>query len=179
MLALPASGIVGRADVVDLSSKLSAYGKLDWAVPPGDWIIYRLGRTTMGTLLQPAQWEAIGLECDKIAGCNLIEAEAYTGGPGDSRWAETPAWLKPIGDAAFCDSVNACCCTASPTNRSTSAGSRAGHGPVGHAFRPHANMAGKGQGVGALRSRAVRPCCNGAKSPQTILRQRKVASACA
>ncbi|HEU5072276.1 MAG TPA: glycosyl hydrolase [Verrucomicrobiae bacterium] len=263
VLALPASGIVGRADVVDLSSKLSADGKLDWAVPPGDWIIYRFGRTTMGTLLQPAQWEAIGLECDKMsqaavefhmdhiisaakqqlgdlvgngfnyyhfdsyeagtpgwtpkmreefaarrgydltaflptlakrvvgsaaetkkfqedfnqtirdlyrenyfpviqrklrkaglkfmcepyggpwnitdvvphvdrivtefwtakgsyspyelaptvaavraAGRNLIEAEAYTGGPGDSRWTETPAWLKPIGDAAFCDGVN-------------------------------------------------------------------------
>lgn len=263
VLALPASGIVGRADVIDLSSKLSADGKLDWAVPPGDWIIYRFGRTTMGTLLQPAQWEAIGLECDKMsreavefhldhiidaakqqlgdlvgngfnyyhfdsyeagtpgwtpkmreefaarrgydltpflptlaqrvigdaaetkkfqedfnqtirdlyrenyfpviqrklqaaglkfmcepyggpwnitdvvphvdrivtefwttkgsyqpyelvptvravraAGRNLIEAEAYTGAPGDSAWTETPAGLKPIGDAAFCDGVN-------------------------------------------------------------------------
>lgn len=263
VLALPASGVVGRADVVDLSSKLSADGKLDWSAPPGDWIIYRFGRTTMGTLLQPAQWEATGLECDKMsreavafhmdhilgeakrhlgplvgngfnyyhfdsyeagtpgwtpkmreefaarrgydltlflptlanrvigdeaetkrfqadfqqtirdlyrenyfptiqrkvqeagmkfmcepyggpwsvaevvphvdrivtefwttkgsyqpyelmptvravraAGRNLIEAEAYTGAPGDSAWTETPAWLKPIGDAAFCDGVN-------------------------------------------------------------------------
>ena len=263
VLALPADGVVGRAVVIDLSSKLSADGKLEWDAPPGEWIIYRFGRTTMGTLLQPSQWAAIGLECDKMsreavefhldhiigeakshlgdlvgngfnyyhfdsyeagtpgwtpkmreefvarrgyeltpflptlakrvvgseaetkkfrddftqtirdlyhenyfptirrmlheaglkfmcepyggpwnitdvvpqvdrivtefwttkgsyrpyelaptvtavraAGRNIIEAEAFTGAPGDSEWRETPAWLKPIGDAAFCDGVN-------------------------------------------------------------------------
>ena len=263
VLALPAGGVVGRGDVVVLSSKMSAEGKLEWVAPPGDWIIYRFGRTTMGALLQPCQWEAIGLECDKMsraavefhmnhiigeaqrhlgdlvgdgfnyyhfdsyeagtpgwtpkmreefaarrgyeltpflptlanrvigseaetkkfrddfeqtvrdlyrencfptiqrtlhaaglkfmcepyggpwsiadvvpqvdrivtefwtteggyhpyelaptvaavraAGRNIIEAEAYTGNPSESQWTETPAWLKPIGDAAFCDGVN-------------------------------------------------------------------------
>lgn len=40
------------------------------------------------------------------AGYNLIEAEAFTGQPGDSKWSETPAWFKPIGDGAFCAGVN-------------------------------------------------------------------------
>ncbi|HEX8356395.1 MAG TPA: glycosyl hydrolase, partial [Segetibacter sp.] len=40
------------------------------------------------------------------SGQNVIEAEAFTGDPADSKWNETPAWLKPIGDAAFCDGVN-------------------------------------------------------------------------
>jgi hypothetical protein len=263
VLALPASGVVSREKVLDLTSKLSAEGRLDWDAPPGEWILYRFGHTTMGALLQPCQWEAIGLECDKMsraavefhldhiigdarrhlgdfvgngfnyyhfdsyeagtpgwtpgmaeefqsrrgysltpflptlanrvvgseaetkkyqadfqqtirdlyrvnyfpvisrklheaglqfmcepyggpwditevvphvdrimtefwtgsgrykpyevaptiaavraAGRNLVEAEAFTGSPGDSRWVETPAWLKPIGDAAFGDGVN-------------------------------------------------------------------------
>ena len=37
---------------------------------------------------------------------NLIEAEAYTGWPEDSKYTETPEWLKPIGDAAFCAGIN-------------------------------------------------------------------------
>ncbi|CAN5652901.1 hypothetical protein BH11BAC3_BH11BAC3_25490 [soil metagenome] len=37
---------------------------------------------------------------------NIIEAEAFTGDPSDSKWDETPEWMKPIGDAAFCDGVN-------------------------------------------------------------------------
>jgi len=40
------------------------------------------------------------------SGQNIIEAEAFTGDPADSKWNETPEWLKPIGDAAFCDGVN-------------------------------------------------------------------------
>ncbi len=263
VLALPASGAVTREQVFDLSDKMSADGRIEWDAPPGEWILYRFGHTTMGAMLQPAQWEAIGLECDKTsraavefhldhiigearknlgdlighgfnyfhfdsyeagtpgwtpkmreefrarrgydltaflpvlakrtvgsetetknfqndfqqtirdlyrenyfpviekklhaaglkfmcepyggpwnpaevvprvdrimtefwtdggkyrpyklaptvaavraAGRNLVEAEAFTGHPGDSEWSETPAWLKPIGDAAFCEGVN-------------------------------------------------------------------------
>jgi hypothetical protein len=40
------------------------------------------------------------------SGQNIIDAEAFTGPAVDSRWTETPAWLKPIGDAAFCAGVN-------------------------------------------------------------------------
>lgn len=263
VLAVPATGAIALSQVVNLTSALKPDGSIAWAAPAGDWIIYRFGHTTMGKLLQPAQWEAIGLECDKMsraavefhldhiindarqhlgdlvgngfnyyhfdsyeartpgwtpkmagefqtrrgydliaylpvianrtvanetatkkfrddfeqtirdlyrenyfpvireklhaaglefmcepyggpwnhtevvpqvdrivtefwttgggyepfelaptvaavraAGRNLIEAEAYTGKPEDSQWTETPAWLKPVGDAAFCDGVN-------------------------------------------------------------------------
>lgn len=40
------------------------------------------------------------------SGQNIVEAEAFTGDPRYSKWDETPAWLKPIGDAAFCAGVN-------------------------------------------------------------------------
>ena len=60
VLALPATGIVGRNQVIDLTHKKS------WDVPPGEWAIYRFGYTTKGILLQPPQWKANGLECDKL-----------------------------------------------------------------------------------------------------------------
>lgn len=263
VLAMPADGVVPKNEVVDLTSKMTADGHLEWDVPAGNWVIYRFGHTTMGTLIQPAQPQAIGLECDKMseeavnfhldhiigdvkkhlgdlvgtsfthlyfdsyeagiptwtpkmkeeflkrrgydltpylatfagrtinstddsiwfrydfkrtnedlyrdvyfatiskrlkaanltflsepyggpwqeaevmpmvhqvmaefwtgngvytpyitgptiaalrkAGKNLIEAEAFTGQPADSKWSEYPAWLKPIGDAAFCAGIN-------------------------------------------------------------------------
>lgn len=60
VLAMPAEGVVAKNQVVDLS------GKTKWEAPEGKWIIYRFGHTTMGTLIQPAQWKATGLECDKM-----------------------------------------------------------------------------------------------------------------
>jgi len=263
ILALPANGIVATDSVIDLTGKMLPDGTLNWDAPSGEWVIYRFGHTTSGTLIQPAQWKATGLECDKMneeavtfhidhiigeiqkhlgdligtgfthvhfdsyeagtpnwtpkmrqeflkrrgydllpylpmfagrlignkldslkfkndfqstiedlyrdvyfkiiseklkaahltflcepyggpwrqddimpmiprvmtefwthggqyspyeleatvaalrkSGQNIIEAEAFTGDPSDSKWNETPAWLKPIGDAAFCAGVN-------------------------------------------------------------------------
>lgn len=263
VIALPANGIVAKSNVIELTSKMKSDGHLDWDAPAGDWIIYRFGHTTSATLIQPAQWKATGLECDKMnpdavafhmdhvigeikkhlgdligtgfthvhfdsyeagdptwtpkmreeflarrgyditpylatfagrtidsqqdsikfrndfnatikdlyrdvyftiiakklkaanliflcepyggpwrqdeimplvqnvmtefwthdgkyspyelqptvaalrkSGKNIIDAEAFTGDPADSKWNETPEWLKPIGDAAFCDGVN-------------------------------------------------------------------------
>jgi hypothetical protein len=37
---------------------------------------------------------------------NILEAEAFTGSPGNSQWTETPAWLKGPGDGAFCAGIN-------------------------------------------------------------------------
>lgn len=37
---------------------------------------------------------------------NIFAAEAFTGQPAYSKWNETPAWQKPIGDEAFCVGVN-------------------------------------------------------------------------
>ena len=40
------------------------------------------------------------------AGFRPIQAEAFTGQPAMSLWSETPAWLKAMGDQAFCDGIN-------------------------------------------------------------------------
>ena len=67
VLALPADGIVSTKSIINLSDKMQRDGKLNWIVPVGKWIIYRFGHTTMGTIIQPAQWKATGLECDKMS----------------------------------------------------------------------------------------------------------------
>lgn len=67
VLAMPAEGAVTKDQILDLSTKLAANGKLSWTVPAGNWVIYRFGHTTMGTLIQPAQWKATGFECDKMS----------------------------------------------------------------------------------------------------------------
>jgi alpha-L-rhamnosidase len=61
------AGPVRREEVVDLSLRMNAEGKLAWSPPPGAWIVYRFGHTTMGSVNQPAQWQATGLECDKMS----------------------------------------------------------------------------------------------------------------
>jgi hypothetical protein len=68
VLALPADGIVAKENIINLSDKMQPDGKLNWQAPEGKWIIYRFGYTVMGTIIQPAQWKATGLECDKMSG---------------------------------------------------------------------------------------------------------------
>lgn len=67
VLALPANGIPQAENVINLSDKLQSDGKLNWQPRGGQWFVYRFGYTTMGTLIQPAQWKATGLECDKMS----------------------------------------------------------------------------------------------------------------
>ncbi|MFM8983120.1 MAG: glycosyl hydrolase, partial [Spartobacteria bacterium] len=68
VLAVPAEGVVAKDQVIDLTSQMDATGRLVWTPPPGKWVVYRFGHTTMGALTQPNQWEAMGLECDKMSG---------------------------------------------------------------------------------------------------------------
>lgn len=67
VLALPAADPVALESIIDLSDKLTADGRLEWTAPAGDWIIYRFGHTVMGPMQQPPQWQANGLECDKLS----------------------------------------------------------------------------------------------------------------
>ena len=67
VIAMPAEGVVDAKDIIDISSYMKSDGTLEWFAPKGQWIIYRFGHTTMGALIQPAQPEATGLECDKMS----------------------------------------------------------------------------------------------------------------
>jgi len=58
---------ISHSDVIDVTSKLTADGKLHWDVPEGDWIILRLGYTPIGVENHPAPETGRGLECDKLS----------------------------------------------------------------------------------------------------------------
>jgi len=53
-------------NVVDLTSKMSSDGSLNWTVPAGNWAIIRLGYSLTGRQNHPASPEATGLEVDKL-----------------------------------------------------------------------------------------------------------------
>jgi hypothetical protein len=56
-------------DVVDLTSRVGADGRLDWTPPAGsDWRILRLGYSLTGKQNHPATADATGLEVDKYDG---------------------------------------------------------------------------------------------------------------
>ena len=67
VLALPAGDPVPLDRIIDLSGKLTSEGRLEWTAPAGEWVIYRFGHTVMGPMQQPPQWQANGLECDKLS----------------------------------------------------------------------------------------------------------------
>ena len=58
--------VVAKADVIDLTSKMSPDGKLDWTPPSGSWVVVRLGYSLLGITNHPATAEATGLEVDKL-----------------------------------------------------------------------------------------------------------------
>lgn len=57
---------VAESDVVDLTSKMSSDGKLDWTPPAGEWVVLRFGYSLLGITNHPATAEATGLEVDKM-----------------------------------------------------------------------------------------------------------------
>lgn len=59
-------GVVGKAGVLDLTSRLRADGRLDWTPPPGRWTVLRFGWSLTGQTNHPAETEATGLEVDKL-----------------------------------------------------------------------------------------------------------------
>lgn len=59
---------------------------------------------------------------------NILEAEAFTGAPGNSMWNETPHRLKNIGDAAYLAGVNRFILHSNP------------HQPWGERYRPGISM---------------------------------------
>ncbi len=57
---------VSKNDVIDVSAKMNADGKLNWNAPAGNWNIVRIGYSLTGRQNHPASPEATGLEVDKL-----------------------------------------------------------------------------------------------------------------
>jgi hypothetical protein len=66
VLAVPDKEVIPLQDIVDLTSDLGDGGRLNWAVPDGDWTVFRFGYTSTGAKNHPAQPEGTGLEVDKM-----------------------------------------------------------------------------------------------------------------
>lgn len=67
VLAVPAEGTAAKEQILDISHTMNEDGEIDWTAPPGHWTVYRFGHTTTGAMIQPAAWDAMGLECDKMS----------------------------------------------------------------------------------------------------------------
>jgi hypothetical protein len=65
--SVPESEVVARNHVIDLTSKMTPNGKIDWEVPAGKWVILRLGYSLTGQKNHPASREATGYEVDKLS----------------------------------------------------------------------------------------------------------------
>ena len=64
---LPPEQCIPPGQVIELTSKLSADGRLTWDVPAGNWTIVRLGRTVTGQTTRPAPQPGLGFESDKFS----------------------------------------------------------------------------------------------------------------
>lgn len=59
--------IVCRESIINLTSKMSVNGLLEWQAPAGEWVILRIGHTSTGAENRPAVIGGRGLECDKMS----------------------------------------------------------------------------------------------------------------
>lgn len=57
---------VNMKDILDITDKMDADGRLVWDAPEGNWKIIRFGYTTTGATNYPATRAGRGLECDKM-----------------------------------------------------------------------------------------------------------------
>ncbi|RYX86400.1 hypothetical protein EON83_01650 [bacterium] len=65
--ATPTDEAVDSSKIVDLTSKMDSTGRLNWAVPAGNWTIIRVGATNNGNSTFPAPEAGIGMESDKFS----------------------------------------------------------------------------------------------------------------
>ncbi len=59
-------GFVRRADILDLTEKMTSDGRLRWTAPAGQWIVLRIGHVNTGRRNGPAPAEATGWEVNKL-----------------------------------------------------------------------------------------------------------------
>jgi hypothetical protein len=65
--AISKDAIVKKEGIIDISSKLSEEGILEWEAPEGEWVILRIGHTPNGAKNRPAVDGGHGLEVDKMS----------------------------------------------------------------------------------------------------------------
>ena len=63
----PADAVISFDDVLNLSDKMDAAGKLEWSPKSGEWTVIRFGYTTTGKRNRPPSDGAKGLEIDKMS----------------------------------------------------------------------------------------------------------------
>ena len=64
--------VIDPKDIIDLTGKLQADGRLVWDVPQGEWTIVRLGVRSTGANTRPAPAAGLGLESDKFSKQALV-----------------------------------------------------------------------------------------------------------
>lgn len=64
---LAAGSAVVSGEVVDLTGKMDAGGRLRWDAPAGEWVVLRMGMFPIGTQCHPSSPESRGLEVDKMS----------------------------------------------------------------------------------------------------------------
>jgi alpha-L-rhamnosidase/Glycosyl hydrolases family 2, sugar binding domain len=62
----PNADAIPTESVIDLTSKMSPDGTLNWSAPAGNWSVMRFGYSLTGRQNHPASPEATGLEVDKL-----------------------------------------------------------------------------------------------------------------
>ncbi len=70
----PASAIIPKDQVIDVTGKLAPDGTLNWAPPPGDWTILRFVSRNNGAVTRPAPVPGLGFEVDKM---DTVSLEAH------------------------------------------------------------------------------------------------------
>ncbi|MBR5394836.1 MAG: hypothetical protein IK144_07095 [Bacteroidaceae bacterium] len=60
------SGFVKRAEIINLTDRMTADGRLCWTAPEGRWIVLRIGHVNTGRQNGPAPKEATGWEVNKL-----------------------------------------------------------------------------------------------------------------
>jgi hypothetical protein len=63
----PPGSAIELRQVVNLTDRLQPDGRISWDVPPGDWVILRIGHAPTGKENHPSPREGLGLECDKLS----------------------------------------------------------------------------------------------------------------
>ncbi len=65
--SVPAEMTISQDKLIDLTSRLTADGKLKWTAPEGNWTVLRIGHASKGETNHPSVPEATGLEVDKLS----------------------------------------------------------------------------------------------------------------